>query len=141
MALAGAYSFPIIGNRPYITTYENWRNPEIKGHGGTRFDPYVDNYFQPRSFFPEQPRDRPGNMTRNNPKLRSEPSWNENVSLAKTFQFGETFRLDARLEAFNLLNRVRFGNPNNNLNAVAFGLVRGQGNSARNMQVGLKLYW
>jgi hypothetical protein len=141
LGLGGAYSFPLVGNRPYVTTYENWKNQNIQGHDGTRFDPYVDSYFQPRSFFPDQPRDRFGNMTRRNPKVRNEPSWNENISLAKTFSITESFRLDARLEAFNVLNRVRWSNPNSDLNSVSFGLVRGQANGARNMQLGLKLYW
>ena len=141
MGLGGAFSFPIVGNRVYITTYENWRNPTIQGHGGKGFDPAVDLYFQPRSFFPEQPRDRPGNMSKNNPKLRTEPSWNENISLAKTFQVTESARLDVRLEAFNLLNRVRFSSPDSNLNSISFGLVRSQANGPRDMQVGMKLYW
>ena len=36
-------AFPIIGNRPYITQYDDWRAP-IEGE---KFDPYVDRFFKP----------------------------------------------------------------------------------------------
>jgi len=53
----------------------------------------------------------------------------------------ERFKLDFRGEAFNLLNRTIFGNPNANLNSNAFGQVTSQSNSPRQMQLALKLYW
>ena len=91
--------------------------------------------------FPAQPNDQFGNVTRFNPKLRSWPLFNENVSLAKSFYFTERKRLDVRAEAFNLFNRTRFGNPNVNLNAGTFGVISSQANTLRQMQVALKLYW
>jgi hypothetical protein len=141
LGLGGAFGFPIIGNRPYITTYDDWLNPTVVGHGGSRFDPNVDNWLQPKSFFPVQPSDRVGNMTKSNPKFRTPWNWNENVSLAKTFQFSETWRLDLRFEGFNVLNRVRWGSPDTSLSSVNFGLVRSQANSPRNLQGGVKLYF
>ena len=72
-----------------------------------KFAPFVDNWMQAKTFFPAQPTDRIGNMTRNNPKFRSPWNWNENFSLAKTFHFTEALRLDLRFEGFNVLNRVR----------------------------------
>ena len=62
-----------------------------------------------------------GNATRYNPKVRVFPNLNENISLSKTFPIKERFQLDFRAEAFNLLNRVVFGNPQANLNSNAFG--------------------
>jgi hypothetical protein len=45
-----------------------------------------------------------------------------------------------RAEAFNALNRVRFGSPNTNVNGGAnFGRVTTQSNSPRQLQFGLKL--
>ena len=82
-----------MGNRPYITQYDDWRAPIA----GEKFDPYVDRYFKTpttaswsgdtpmitsQGWFPLQPRDRLGNMTRNNPKMRNFPIYTENVSLA-----------------------------------------------------------
>jgi len=121
--------------RPAITTYENWRAP-LKGD---KFDPAVD-VFMDRTVFPAQPIGF-GDMTRHNPKARSLPGFNENLSLAKKFALGERFSLDFRCEAFNIFNRVRFGNGGTNLDSPTFGVVTSQGNGPRRMQVGLKLYW
>jgi hypothetical protein len=120
--------------RPDISTYDNWRAP-IQGE---KFDPAVDRFLN-RAVFPAQPIGF-GNMTRHNPKVRSWPSYNENISLAKRFTLGEPFSLDFRWEAFNLFNRVRFGTGGTNLDSTTFGVVT-SASGPRRMQVGLKLYW
>ena len=122
--------------RPTITTYEGWRAPIA----GSKFDPNVDRFLQPASFFGTQPADF-GNATRHNPKLRSFWDRNENVSIAKTFAITESIRVDLRGEAFNLFNRTIFGTGSTNLNAGNFGIVTNQANAPRQMQMGLKLYW
>jgi hypothetical protein len=160
MAFTGAFAFPIIGNRPYITQYDDWRAPTK----GDKFDPFVDRYFKTpttanfsgdkatitsQGWFPLQPHDQVGNMTRTNPKMRNFPLYNENVSLAKTFTISQEHRrtVDLRFEGFNVLNRTQFGfgNPNGsnvNLNDAAnLGLVRAQANSPRAMQFAAKLNW
>ena len=50
-------------------------------------------------------------------------------------------RLDVRMEAFNLFNRVIWGAPNTDFNNTNFGLINSTANSPRQMQLGLKLYW
>jgi hypothetical protein len=141
ISLGTTVSFPIFNgtNRATVPTYDGWRG-SIKGG---KFDPNVDSFFQPVSFFGAQPTTGFGNETRYNPKLRSWPGFNENFSLARTITIKEEKRLDFRWETFNLLNRTQFGslgggatlqNPN-------FGLWRAQANSQRRMQVSLKLYW
>ena len=152
MGLTGQFGFPIVGNRPTITTYDDWRAPIA----GDKFDPYVDRFFKAATqasfagdvptitalgFFPMQPRDRPGNMTRVNPKMRNFPLYNEDVSLAKTFTVMETRRVDVRFEGFNVANRTRFGTPTSSLSSSDFGLVRSQANSPRRLQFALKLVW
>jgi len=155
LAFGGQFGFPIGGNRPTITTYDAWRAPVA----GEKFDPAVDRYFKPATvanwvgdnatvtvegFFPLQVRDRLGNMTRNNPKMRNFPIFNENISLAKTFTLSLERRstLDLRFEAFNLLNRTQFATPGTNLSDVAnFGLVRNQANTPRRMQFAVKINW
>jgi hypothetical protein len=138
VALARNNSLPIFNavTRPVVSSYDNWRAPV----GGEEFDPAVDRFLD-RSAFPAQPSEAFGNVTRYNPKVRSFPSFAENVSLAKSFLFGEQKRLDFRWEAFNLFNRVQFGTGNLNLNSNAFAVVNTQANSPRQMQVALKLYW
>jgi len=162
IALTGAFGFPIIGNRPYITTYDGWRAPTA----GDRFDPYVDRYFQTpttatwngdtatitsKGWFPLQPRNQIGNMTKNNPKIRNFPVFNENVSLAKTFSVSRepSRTVDVRFEAFNVMNRTQFSlqNPATNISstnindAANFGLVRAQANAPRAMQFAVKMTW
>jgi hypothetical protein len=154
IAFTGAFGFPsgTIGNRPTINSYDGWRADPV----GDKFDPYVDRYFKSTStasfsgdtatvtsqgFFPFQPRDRVGNMTKNNPKMRNFPLFNEDVSLAKSFTVSVEKRrtVDLRFEAFNMLNRTQFFTPNTNMSDVAnFGLVRTQANSPRRMQFALK---
>jgi hypothetical protein len=120
---------------PTITTYDNWRAPTK----GEEFDPAVDRFLN-RDVFPTQPIAF-GNMTRHNPKARSLPIFEENISLAKKFTIAERVSLDLRWEAFNLFNRVRFSTGGTNLDSTAFGVVTSQANGPRRMQVGLKLYW
>jgi hypothetical protein len=139
VALSTTISFPLFagGNRPTVNTYEGWRAP-IKGD---QFDPAVDNFFQPVAFFGTQPTDRLGNMTRVNPKVNDFASFNENVSFARTFTFHEPARIEFRAEAFNVLNRVRFGSLSNSLQSANFGVYRSQANGPRRLQMSLKLYW
>ncbi len=134
-------SFPIFNgtNRATVPGYDGWRAP-VKG---SKFDPAVDSFFQPASFFGAQPTTQFGNESRFNPKMRNWPNYNENFSLAKSITLKEDKRLDFRWETFNLLNRTLFGPlgggatlQNNN-----FGLWRNQANSQRRMQLSLKFYW
>jgi hypothetical protein len=139
VSISTTVSFPLFagGNRPTVSTYDGWRAP-LKGE---EFDPAVDNFFQPVAFFGTQPTDRLGNMTRVNPKLRDFASFNENVSFARTFTFHEPARIEFRAEAFNVLNRVRFGSLSNSLQNANFGVYRSQANGPRRLQMSLKLYW
>jgi len=85
-----------------------------------------------------------GNATRYNPKLRQFPNYNENISVAKSFPIHEQIRLDFRAEAFNALNRVRFGTGTTGLQSQSFGHLVSNGdllNTPRQMQMALKLYW
>jgi hypothetical protein len=73
--------------------------------------------------------------------VRAFPSLTENISIAKSFQMGESTRFDFRWEIFNIFNRTVFGTGSTNLNSNTFGQVTNQVNAPRQMQVGLKLYW
>ena len=124
------------GTRPTVTSYDNWR-PATKG---SDFDPQYDHFLD-KSVFPIQPIAF-GNVTRYNPKVRAFPTFNENISVGKSFPlFSETRRLDFRWEAFNVFNRVVFGTGSASLDSTSFGVVNSQDNKQRQMQVALKLYW
>ena len=95
------------GTRPTVTSCDNWRRAALKGSG---FDPQVDRFLD-KSVFPSPQPIAFGNVTRLNPKVRSFPVFNENISMGKSFPlFSESGRLDFRWEA-------------------------------RQMQIALKLYW
>jgi hypothetical protein len=128
-------------NRPIINTYDNWRPSFANGD----FEPAVDRTIQPASFFPAQPANTLGNMTRYNPNFRDFPIYSENISFAKTMPITEQVRLDFRLEMFNAFNRVRFGQGSLSLQSTTFGVLSrtagDQANSPRQMQMALKLYF
>lgn len=72
--------------------------------------------------------------------LRNQPFLNVNLSLSKSFNFGEKRKLQFRAEALNAFNKPYFGNgigldPNN---AGTFGLVTTQRNNPRDIQIGMK---
>lgn len=66
------------------------------------------------------------------------------MSLAKSFVLHEKMRLDFRWEAFNILNRVRFGTGPLKLSDPNLGLLTSNSdllNTPRTMHFGLKFYW
>jgi hypothetical protein len=138
IALGRNNPFPIFngGTRPTVTAFDNWRAP-LKGDD---FDPAVDRFLN-RSVFPTTQPLQFGNMTRFNPKVREFPIFDEAITLAKSFPFGESRRVDFRWEAFNMFNRVRFATGSTNLDSNTFGVVTSQANDGRRMQVALKIYW
>jgi hypothetical protein len=133
-------------NRPIVSTYDGWRRATVGGG----FDPSVDFFVQPASFFPTQAGNYAGttqyfgNMTRYNPKFRQFANLNENISLAKTFSITESIRVDFRAEAFNVFNRQRFGTGSLQIQNANFGRLTSSGdllNNPRQMQLGLKVYF
>lgn len=128
-------------NRPIISTYDGW-SPATAGGS---FEPAVDRTIQPASFFPAQPANTIGNMTRYNPKFRSRPGLNENFSFSRSFRFNERMRLDLRGEMFNAFNRAIFGLGSLSLQSTTFGVLSrtsgDQANSPRQVQFALKLYF
>ena len=129
------------GSRVFITSYEGGalRSP------ATKFDPNKDLWYDKNVFnqgISQATLDSVfGNATRNNPKLRTPWNFNENVALGRSFRFGERRSFDVRGEAFNVLNRVRWGGATNGITSATFGKVTTQGNTPRRMQIGLKLYF
>ncbi|MEZ5354687.1 MAG: TonB-dependent receptor [Bryobacteraceae bacterium] len=138
IALVNSNNYLLFNGRAAATvnTYDNWivnhDNPNWLGS---------DRFFQPASFFGDQPLDRLGNATRFNPKARQPWNLNENFSLAKSFRITESTRVDLRWEMFNAFNRVRFATGSSNVQDPNFGRVQGTLNGPRRMQLGLKLYF
>ena len=106
---------------------------------GDEFDPRVDRDLNRAAF--SAPVGQLGNAPRVNGDVRRPWNLTENISLAKTITMTNQVRLDVRFESFNIFNRVIWGEPEQNFNSANFGLITTQGNSPRQMQFGLKLYW
>jgi hypothetical protein len=121
-----------------VTTNDGWAG----AWKSDQFNPNVDRFFQPASYFGAQPSVGIGNAARLNSKMREFPNFNENISLAKQFALhGERVGMEIRGEAFNVLNRVRFGVGNTNVTSPNFGLVTGTSNGPRRLQVGAKIHF
>jgi hypothetical protein len=152
VGISTSYTLPIYANSaagrvpPYITSYSGWQ-PTWSGG----FDPGKDNFFVPYGTgpFPTQGSGTAlnalGNDTRYNPKVRFFPNLNENLSVTRTFPIREALRLEFRAEAFNVMNRVRFGDGSSTqLQSQSFGVLTGSGsqiNSPRQLQFAAKLYF
>jgi hypothetical protein len=69
------------------------------------------------------------------PDLRQDGINDWNASLLKEFNFGEGKYLQLRCEAFNAINRAKFGAPNTTATNSAFGLITAQANRPRMLQL------
>ncbi len=78
-----------------------------------------------------------GDAVRNYAELRNPGIYDEDLKVSKKFALGEHASFFLEMNYFNLLNRVRFENPNTNIdNASNFGFVNsGQQNSPRQGQL------
>ncbi len=121
-------------NRPNLTG-EDWRAPIA----GEEFDPLVDRYLNRAAFV--QPVGELGNAPRRNADVRRPWNLTENISIGKSVGLTGQMRLDVRVEAFNLFNRIVWNAPNTDFSSTSFGLVTSQLNAPRQLQLGLKLYW
>lgn len=65
--------------------------------------------------------ERPGNAGRNG--VRGPGFQRTDLSIFKNFDFKDRHRIQARIEAFNLLNQARFSNPSGTFGAVNFGQI------------------
>ncbi len=121
-------------NRPNVTGAD-WRAPIA----GDEFDPLVDKFLDRAAFV--QPVGELGNAPRINPDVRRDWNLTENLSLARSVRLSQALDMDIRLEAFNILNRVVWGAPNTDFSSNNFGVISGQANAPRQMQLGVKFYW
>ncbi len=98
----------------------------------------IDRWFDTTQYF--QPKDFTfGTVGRNHPNLRNDGARNLDFSVFKEFRYKERLRAELRGEAFNLANHPLFGRPGETLNTATFGVVTGQENSPRQVQLGLKI--
>ena len=119
-------------------TRANWngRDPRLDTPREERLQRWFDTsaFSQPAAF-------TFGNAGTTFPLLRSDSVKNLDLSLFKHFSVSGKLRLQARIEAFNALNRVQFGSPNLSVTSGSFGVVSSQANTPRQLQFGLKVLW
>jgi hypothetical protein len=131
----GANSTPVVFNP---TTRANWNgeDPRLDTPREERLQKWFDTtkFSQPAAF-------TFGNTGATFPLLRTDSVRNLDLSLFKHFNMPGRVRLQARIEAFNALNRVQFGNPNTGVTSSSFGVVTSQANTPRQLQFGLKALW
>lgn len=127
------------GGRP---TYTGTANPLTKGNTRTRLGGtgQSQSYFNPQAFRLSRSFEL-GNVPRSAAALRGPITFQDDLSAIKEFPIHEDIRLQFRLEAFNVLNKVQWGQPNTIYNTSAFGNITSQGNSPRNVQAALKLFF
>ncbi|HUA19397.1 MAG TPA: TonB-dependent receptor [Bryobacteraceae bacterium] len=84
-----------------------------------------------------------GDAPRVLPNARMPGTDNLTASLFKEIplRFREDARLQIRLEAFNVLNRVQFAAPDTNVGDATFGQITAQANQPRQVQAALRLYF
>ncbi len=141
IALATTVSLPIFAgtNRPTVPSNYGWGCSDTPN-----FDPSVDTFFKPASFFGTQPTNTFGNATRYNGACRQFPIYNENLSLNRKIRLTEKLNLDFRVEGFNIFNRVRFGTGSTTLQSATFGKLTSNNdifNTPRQLQMALRLNW
>ena len=76
-----------------------------------------------------------GNLGRNT--IRGPGAWNVDAAVVRKFSITETQKLELRVEAFNLFNHLRPGNPNTSMVSTLFGQIT-TADDPRIMQFALK---
>ena len=103
-------------------------------------DKTIDNYFNRDNVQIPTDRTQPfGNAPRN--VARGPSIYVLDLGLHKGFGLVGDSRLEFRVEAFNALNKTNFGAPNGNRSSTDFGTIRTLSSAARQIQLGVKLYF
>ena len=136
IAVGGGPALPLFGgsNRP------NWISADVRSAVAmSSFDPARDRYLNIGAF--SQPAlFTIGNAPPRMPHVRAPVYLNEDFSVFKNVHITEALAIQLRGEFYNVMNRVVFGGPASNINNPAtFGIIGGQANTPRLVQLGLKL--
>jgi hypothetical protein len=110
------------------------RSGKFTGPAQSRLDAYFDRfaYTQPVAF-------TFGNMGPRLPDVRSDGTYNFDLSVFKNFHATERVNVQFRAEALNAFNTPRFGGPNTSVTSSTFGAITSQANAPRQIQMGLKI--
>jgi hypothetical protein len=122
------------GQRPHSTGTTARRD----GYAST--DDLLNLFFDTSQFLRPDPFTF-GNLGRRINDVRGFPFMNLELSLQWQMRLAERYRVRFRAEAFNVLNRADFSNPNTTLGNTAFGTVtsiKPEANPARQIQLAVR---
>jgi len=123
-----------------VSTNPTYR-PNLTGDPVTPSDQRtIANYLNPATVEIPTDRSQPfGNAPRN--VARADSFYQFDLGLHKNFGLGrDQTRLEARIEAFNVLNKTNFQSANGNRSSSAFGSITST-YAARQIQLGVKVYF
>ncbi len=109
--------------------------PGVDASFGTRIDGWIN-----KSAFSDAPAFTLGNVTRTI-GMRGPGQVNWDISVFKTTQILESFKVQFRAEALNAMNTPLFRAPNTAFGNAAFGRITSQANFPRMLQLGLRFYF
>jgi hypothetical protein len=119
------------------TQRPTWNGNDANASGST--DDKLRRWFD-TSAFSITPAFTWGNTPRVMPNLRADGTKNFDLSLFKNTSFnGGKFNAQFRAEFFNAFNRVQFSAPATRIDSSNFGVVSGQANGPRQVQLSVKL--
>jgi hypothetical protein len=108
-------------------------------------DPTIPNPTRDRWFDTSKFQQLPAHTPRTNPwqypALTGPGYWNLDTNLSKDFSLTERFRLEFRLEAYNLTNSFMLSDPNLSVLSSLFGRSTGQANYGREIQYTARLHF
>ncbi len=99
----------------------------------------LTNYINPAAFV-AAPVFTFGNVGRYIP-MRGPGMANWDLSLFKTVPIKERVNVQVRCELLNAFNTPMFNGPNATFGSGSFGRITSQANSARQLQLALRIYW
>jgi hypothetical protein len=128
--------FGTAANNSY--TFGGGQHPNVVGNPILSSGQSIYEWFNTAAF--AQPANfTSGNLSRTYTGVRSDWTRNLDASLFKNFTVTERINIQFRAETFNLSNTPVFNAPGTTVNGANFGVITGQANSPRNLQLGLKL--
>jgi len=128
--------FTTANNTSY--TFGGGQHPDVVGDPVLSSDKSIYSWFNTKAFV--QPANfTSGNLARTYTGVRTDWTRNLDFSLFKNFHLTEKFQLQFRAESFNITNTPVFSAPGTTVNGTNFGIITGQNNTPRNIQLALKL--
>jgi trimeric autotransporter adhesin len=160
---AGTYELPFGHNRPYLShiprildaALGGWSlSAELFMNSGTFIqfgqmiangnpvlsNPTRDKWFD-TSVFQKAAAYTPRTNPWMYPGLTGPGSFDIDSTLSKSFRITERFRLEFRLEAYNLTNTIMWSGPNVDVNSSLFGRITSQANVCREVQYAARLHF